>query len=343
MYGKLLTIASMIAVVIAIPVEHDLLDHNLLDHEWIDLSGIDFGKLANILMTPDVPKFGEHIVKVDDVSDKLKHGAKRVSHFIDTQKEAKVGAALLPFEVSSKSAAIGGAIPAAAAVKGTIIGSAIATPIIIKSIALPGAAAAKTAAILSVPAIVTHGVKTKVEESTHNLFSKGTIALKKGPNALKKGIIALKGTTALKKGTTALKGTNALKKGTIALKGANVLKKGTIALNKGTNALKKGAFGAIGLAAKGAAAMKAKAVVAGKLILRPIAIITGAQLKFLGTGLTLAGKGVSLTGAGIKKVGTGLKLGGLGAVGIGATAIGWGLDKTTIDLHLKEGNKFTKF
>jgi hypothetical protein len=296
MCGKLLTIASMIAFVIAKPVEH-----NLLDHELMDLNAVDLVQMANILMTPNIPKSGQHIVKVgdhvSDVSEKLKHGAKRISHFIDTQKEAKLVSAFVPFEVSSKSGAIGGAIPAMAAMKGSIIGSAIATPIIIKSIALPGLAAAKTAAILSVPAIVTHRVKSNTthnlfsKESTHNLFSKESAH--------------------------------------------NMF-------SKGTNVLKKGAFGAIGLAAKGAAVVKTKAVVAGKLMLRPIAIITGAKLKFLGTGLTLAGKGVSLTGAGIKKVGTGLKLGGLGAVGIGATAIGWGLDKTTIDHHLKEGHKFTK-
>jgi hypothetical protein len=294
MCGKLLTIASMIAVVIAKPVEH-----NLLDHELINLRDIDLGKLANILMTPNVPKSGQHIVKVDEVSDKLKRGAKRISHFIDIRKEAKVGAAFLPFEVSSKSGAIGAEIPIRAAVKGAIIGSAIATPIIIKSIALPASAAAKTAAILSVPAIVTHRVKTKVEGSTH-LFSNESTNLFSNES------------------------THSL-------------------FSKGTNALKNGAFGAIGLAAKGAATVTAKAVVAGKLVLRPIAIITGAHLKFLGTGLTLAGKGVSLTGAGIKKVGTGLKLSGLGAVGIGATAIGWGLDKTTIDHQLEEGHKFTKF
>jgi len=275
---RILTVlSSLITISMGIPVEHDL----------IDLSQINMGELANILMSPHIDT-SDHLTNAlhhiketsHGVTDKLKSGSVHASHLIGPQKDAAIGAALLPIQVAAKSAAVGGAITAAAAVKGSLIGSAIAMPIILKAVALPGLAAGKTAAIFAVPALLTHNLETKVQDSTHRLINNGK-------NALKKGAVAV-----------------------------GLLK-----------------MGALGLAAKGALAMKEGAVVAGKLILKPIAIIAGSQLKMIGTGLTIGGKVVGATGAGVKKAGTVVKYAGLGAVGLGATSIGWGLDKTTIDSH----------
>lgn len=287
----LAVLSSLITISMGIPVEHDL----------IDLSQVDLVGLANLLFTPHVDTSDHltdaltgalhHIKETSHgVTDKLKSGSVHASHLIGSKKEVEIGAALLPIEVAVKSAAVGGAITAAAAVKGSLVGSAIATPIILKAVALPGLAAGKTAAILAVPALLTHKLETKVQNSTHRLISNGKNALKKGA----KGVVSTVG----------------------------LLKKG-----------------ALGLAAKGALVMKKGAVVAGKLILKPIAIIAGSQLKIIGTGLTIGGKVVGATGAGVKKAGTAVKYAGLGAVGLGATSIGWGLDKTTIDNHFEDIHK----
>lgn len=95
----------------------------------------------------------------------------------------------------------------------------------------------------------------------------------------------------------------------------------------------------LGMAAKGLVVAKKGAYVAGRVILKPIAIVTGLQLKMLGSGLAGAGKLVAGTGAGIAKAGTVVKYAGLGSIGLGASAIGWGLDKTTIDTHFKESQQ----
>jgi len=91
--------------------------------------------------------------------------------------------------------------------------------------------------------------------------------------------------------------------------------------------------GAVALAAKPFIVAKKVAYVAGRLIMKPIAIITGAHLKALGTGLKLAGKVIGGTGLGIAKAGTAVKYTGLGAIGAGASAVAWGFDKTTLTAH----------
>jgi len=73
------------------------------------------------------------------------------SHLLEASKDSFIGAAKMPFEVSAETQAIGGAVPAAAAVKGSAVSSAIATPIIVKAVALPGLAAAKTAGLMASP------------------------------------------------------------------------------------------------------------------------------------------------------------------------------------------------
>lgn len=281
---KMLFLTSLIAMAMALPVEHNL----------IDLSQVDLVEVANLLMAPHAQTSGHvssalnHIKQTSNgVASKLKSGTAHAIHFVESQNDAAIGAALLPIEVAAKSAAVGAAIPAAAAIKGSLVGSAIATPIILKAIALPGLAASKTAALYAAPSLLTHNLHSKVEGSTHRL-------------------------------------THALKKGAIgAVSTVNLLKKG-----------------AIGLAAKGALVMKKGAVVAGKLALRPIALIAGSQLKMIGTGLTIGGKVVGATGAGIKKAGTAVKYAGLGSIGLGASAIGWGLDKSTIDKQFEQEHKF---
>lgn len=280
-------ISSLIVITIALPVEHEL----------IDLSQIDLVELVNLIMTPHVDTSNNHLLnaihQIKDSSSasvsKLNSQAAHKVHFVESQKDTAIAAAVIPIEVSAQSAAVGGAITAAGAVKGSLIGSAIATPIILKAIALPGLAASKTAAVMAVPALLTHNLHNKVEGSTHRLT-----------NALKKGAV-------------------------VAVAKVGLLKKG-----------------AIGLAAKGALAMKTGAVVAGKLMLKPIALIAGSQLKMFGTGLSIGGKIVGATGAGIKKAGTVVKYAGLGSIGLGASAIGWGLDKTTIDKHWEDAHRLMR-
>jgi len=96
------------------------------------------------------------------------------------------------------------------------------------------------------------------------------------------------------------------------------------------------AEGAIGAIGKGVLAAKKGAYVAGRIFLKPIAIVTGLNLKMFGAGLAGAGKLVAGTGAGIAKAGTVVKYAGLGHIGLGASAIGWGLDRTTIDSHFHD-------
>jgi hypothetical protein len=277
-------ISSLIVITIALPVEHQL----------IDLSQIDMVELVNLIMTPHVDTSDNHLLNtINQIKDsssaavsKLNSQAVHSVHFVESHKDTAIAAAVIPIEVSAQSAAVGGAITAAGAVKGSLIGSAIATPIILKAVALPGLAASKTAAVMAVPALLTHNLHTKVEGTTHRLT-----------NALKKGAVGAVATVGL---------------------------------------LKKGA---IGLAAKGALVMKKGAVVAGKLMLKPIALIAGSQLKMIGTGLSIGGKVVGATGAGIRKAGTVVKYAGLGSIGLGASAIGWGLDKTTIDKHWEDAHR----
>jgi len=97
--------------------------------------------------------------------------------------------------------------------------------------------------------------------------------------------------------------------------------------------------GAIGLATKGLVVAKNGVRVATRFFLKPIAILAGVHLKMFGSGLALGGKILKGTGAGIAKTGTVVKVAGLGSIGLGASAIGWGLDKSTIDTHFQESNQ----
>jgi len=98
-------------------------------------------------------------------------------------------------------------------------------------------------------------------------------------------------------------------------------------------------MGALGVAAKGLLVAKNGVRLATRIIFKPIAIVTGLHLKMLGSGLKLGGKLIGGTGAGIAKAGTAIKFAGLGHIGLGASAIGWGLDKSTITTHFEESEK----
>jgi len=275
----------------------------------------------------------DHQLGAESVSSESRiSGSLETNHVFDASKDAAIGAAAIPFQVKAESGAVGAAIPALAAVKGTAVGSAVAAPIILKAVALPGVAAGKTAALLATPHLLTSQLKSVPEQLFHNLNAsfdlsgldwKDNIAglyLIEDPQEL-----ANEGLFELNKDTDRLTSTVGLIKA-----GALGLKAGTVGLAaKGIIAAKAAAVGAV---------KKAKYIVA-RVILKPAALVAGAHLKMLGTGLALGGKLVGGTGAGIAKAGTAVKYVGLGSLGLGASAIGWGLDKSTISTHFEESNR----
>jgi len=300
---------SLIALTFGLPIDDPASD-------ILTAANIDVHQLASILMSPNV--VDSHLdttLGELSVAHELKSSAGvHTSHLIGVTKDAAIGAALMPSKVMVESGAVGAAIPALGAVKGTAVGSAIATPIILKAIAFPSIAAGKTAAVIAAPAVIAHALqgfpqlmvnnlKTSVEDSAHNLLGHLIVVedahqLHNEPEFdITEGI-------------------------------------GQVAQTVG--ALKAGA---LGLAAKGVLVAKKGAYVAGRVILKPIALLAGTHLKLLGTGLTIGGKLIGGTGAGIAKAGTVVKYTGLGTLGLGASAVGWGLDKTTIDNHFEESQR----
>jgi len=264
-------------------------------------------------------------------------GSVHTSHLIQASKDSVIGAAKLPLQVSAEAQAVGGAIPAAAAVKGSLVSSAIATPILVKAVALPGLAAAKTAAAMSVPHLflqnvhslpemVSNRLKTSfgnighslslptighnlaelvVVEDADQLENEGLVAFNKDTEHLNKALLALK---AIPLGLKA-----------IPLK----LKAGAIGLKAKT----------VGLASIPLLLAKKGVYKIGRIILKPVELFAGANLKMLGSGLLLGGKLIGGTGAGIAKAGTAIKYAGLGGIGVGASAVSWGFDKSTIESH----------
>jgi len=285
-----------------------------LDHSSDDsvLSTMNLSQLASIMMTSSLES-GSQDSDQKTTSDEPK--SVHSSHLIEVSKDVSKGALLLPIETMVESGAVGGAIPAAAAIAGSVKGSAIATPIIVKAVALPGIAAGATAAFMSVPKLLVegvpqlmfHNVKTSVEDSAHNFANLFIVEDFKRPES--EALVDEENHT-------------------------------TLDLNQGienvANTVEAVKAGALGLATKGLVVAKKGAVVAGRIILKPIAILTGVHLKMLGSGLTLGGKLIGGTGAGIAKAGTVVKYAGLGSIGLGASAIGWGLDKSTIDTHFTQ-------
>lgn len=266
--------------------------------------------VSNLFMSPTISHGLDQSLK-----DSLQLKSLHSSHLIEASKDSAVGAVIIPFETGVESAAIGGQVSAAAALKGTAKGSAIATPIILKAVALPGLAAGATATVMSFPNwiaqnvkhnsnLLFQNVKTSLEDSTHDFANLLIIEDSHFEDDLTVNTLDLNQTK------------------------EHVVQK-----------LETLKTGALGLATKGLVAAKKGVRVVGRLIFKPIAIVTGLHLKALGTGLTLGGKLLAGTGAGVAKVGTAVKYTGLGSIGLGASAIGWGFDKTTIDTHFQESKQ----
>jgi len=245
------------------------------------------------------------------------------SHLIEASKDLAKGAVTLPLETMAEAGAAGGAITAAAGLGGVVKGTAIATPIILKAVALPGLAAGATAGVMAVPKLVSdfrelpqllfHNVKSSVEDSANNFAN----------------LVILENAAE----TPETENHSSIDISSPSLDLDSHVHK----LEQTVETLKAGA---LGLAAKGVINVKKGAYVAGRVILKPIAILTGIHLKMFGSGLAFGGKLIGGTGAGIAKAGALVKYTGLGGIGLGASAISWGLDKSTIDTHFRESQKF---
>jgi len=93
-----------------------------------------------------------------------------------------------------------------------------------------------------------------------------------------------------------------------------------------------------GSVTKGLLAAKKASHVIARLLLKPVALITGANLKMVGKGLTIGGKLIGGNGLKVVNTGTTIKMATkkakelkyLGLTGLGASAIGLGLDSKTI-------------
>jgi len=334
--------ASNIIVSLGLPIEHSDADG---EQDLLSQSNIKLHQMANILMAPHFDeshklettfshlKAGEGFAKSSHELSGFHGVGVHNSHLLEVSKDVAIGAALMPAKVSADSAAAGSIITAGAGIAGTAVGSAIATPIIVKAVALPGIAAGKTAALMSVPSLLAHKLIAIPEGFVHNLkaFDLKGLDLKAFGHALPdlSELVVVDNTEEVineedfdvDKGVEHLAVT------------AGLLKAG---LKTKVIAMKAGA---IGLAKKPLIVAKKIAVIAGRLILKPIGIIAGLHLKAIGTGLAIGGKLVKVTGAKIAKVGTVVKYAGLGHIGIGASFIGWGLDKSTIDTHFKESHR----
>jgi len=242
----------------------------------------------------------------------------------------------MPLEVSAKTQAIGGAIPAAAGIKGSAISSAIATPIIVKAVALPGLAAAKTASLMAAPHLILQNIQSvpqmmsnRLKESFGSIGNIGNLKIGGQSGHLGNSLaelVVIEDSDKLEN-----EGSIAFEKDCQKLHNAvGVLKAGALGLKAGAIGLKAKT---VGLATKGLLVAKKGVYTAGRIIMKPIAIIAGAHLKALGTGLTLTGKLIGGTGAKVAKTGTAIKYAGLGGIGMGASAVAWGFDKSAIGSH----------
>jgi len=168
---------------------------------------------------------------------------------------------------------IGGAIPVASSVAGAAVGSAFATPIILKSIAFPSLAAAKTAVVMAKVPLAVDLMRSKVDSFTNRLMAKGTKVVNKAK-------------------TSAIIGVKLLKKGAVgaAVKTAAAVKAGKVLLVKAT--VKAGRL-----------ALKPIAIVAGSHLK-----LLGGALGLFGTGVKLTGTALTKAGTGLKLGG----LGGIG-------------------------------
>jgi len=339
---SIVAILCLIGLTLGLPLE-DLSNDtpNDLSNDLLSQSKIDLKSFASIMTSPHITteNFQQNPqTLVSKSSLKVESNVQlpvvHTSHLIEASKDSAIGAAKLPLVVSAESAAVGGGLTAAAGVKGSAFGSALATPIILKSVALPGVAGLKTASIMAIPKVLVQNLNSISTAFSNNLKTSLNSAhnwtemlVLENPEQLEN-----EGSLAFNKSTEQLTNTvKVIKAGAIGLKAGTVgvIKAGALGLKAGT----------VGLATKGLLVAKKGVYVAGRLIMKPIAVIAGAHLKMLGTGLAIGGKLIGGTGAGIAKAGTAVKYAGLGGIGVGASAVAWGFDKSTISKHLEVDNE----
>jgi len=321
MFNVLINVLPLMAFVCGIPLK---------ESEETLMTGLNIEELAHILLSPTPAQLQSNksltISSLHNPLPSVHLKPIHSSHVIEASKDTAKGALLMPFDTMAESGAFAGKVTAGAGIKGTVVGSAIATPVILKAVALPGLAAGATSAVMSlpkwlsqnvrqVPKVWFNNVKTSVEDSAHNLANVWIVD----------NLGQLTNNLEIENDTT--------------LETLD-LKKGIEKVSQTVKGLKVGAAGlAVGMATKGLVKAKKGAYIVGRIILKPIKVLTGIHLKMLGTGLTIGGKLIGGTGVGIAKVGTAVKYAGLGHIGLGASAISWGLDKSTIDTHFEESNR----
>jgi len=327
---SIVAILCLIGLTLGLPLEDS---SNDMPNDLMSQSGIDLKSFASIMTSPHITpeNFQQNPNTLASKSSlKIESNVQlpviHTSHLIEASKDSVIGAAKLPLVVSAESGAVGGGLTAAAGVKGSAFGSALATPIILKSVALPGLAGLKTASIMAIPKVLVQNLNSISAAFSNNLKTSLNSAhnwtemfVLENPEQLEN-----EGSLAFNKSKEHL--TNTVK----------VIKAGALGLKAGAIGLKAGT---VGLAAKGLLVAKKGVYVAGRIIMKPIAIIAGAHLKMLGTGLAIGGKLIGGTGAGIAKAGTAVKYAGLGGIGVGASAVAWGFDKSTISKHLEVDNE----
>lgn len=112
-----------------------------------------------------------------------------IPDYLAAQAKAHVGAFALPHLVSIKSAATAGAITAAHGLKGSILGSAVAAPIILHSLAAPAVTGAGAATLLAVPKVVADGIRKKLILAS--IVDAGALGAAKAAAAAKLNLLVL--------------------------------------------------------------------------------------------------------------------------------------------------------
>ena len=294
------------------------IDPNEPTQDILQASQISLQDMANIAMSP-------HMQALDKPVDQVPEKSAEASTLLETSQDITLQAGELPLVVAKETGAVGAKIPAAAAIKGSVVGSAVATPIILKAVALPGLAAGKTAALFSLPNLflAPHLLATNAHSASQQLTANIKAAVEDQAHQLTDFLVQKQ----------LLAAEEAEEENPEDLPLLNIdLQDG---INQAVQTVVLLKAGALGAAAKGVAAAKKGAYVAGRVILKPIAILTGIHLKLVGSGLAFGGKLIGGTGAGIAKAGTAVKFTGLGAIGLGASAVSWGLDRSTIDTRIE--------
>jgi len=300
------------------------IDPNEPKEDLLQASHISLQDMANIAMSPHLEVLNKTLLEVPlpvpiiQLPEKLSE----TSGSLELSNNGAIQTQMLeiPFQVASKTGSVGGKVSAAAAIKGSVVGSALATPVILKAVALPGIAAGKTAGLFSLP----HLIIANARSVSQNLAANVQNSIQDKTNQISDFLVENQILAAEEADDEEQHGIPLLP---------------TIDLQEGiNNAVQKVVLlkaGALGAAAKGVVMAKKGAYVAGRIFLKPIAILTGIQLNMIGSGLTIGGKLIGGTGAGIAKAGTAVKYTGLGAIGLGASAVSWGLDKSTISSNTR--------